>query len=406
MNQPTCQQIMDVVTCLYELQDIVEVRRLPCARSNWHIAIDLAVCAEQLTRDNRAGQNIYIGANPRPRIGARGDASILLARCIFADFDGVSAEEAISRIRTAGLPMPTLMIWSGHGVHCYWRLVDPFTDLDRWSSFQMDLASLLNSDPVVFNAERIMRLAGFVNHKPPPSAAYVIFADHSLVYPNADLLECIPMIDEHWIGLFEGATQVSELKADVAKLVVRKSGGARDGVIDEWNRQVTVADMLLRHHYSVNGTKFTRPGKASSDGYSGHIVTCRDGIARSIHFSGNDPLNDRKFAGRRIACGVHDAFDVFRLLECAGDQSQAVRACANALGIERKTFTDAQLIEACLLADSGEEFERLFTGDYGALTHEQALERLVQLMRKHTDFDKQIGRVLNYIASNGGAGAA
>ena len=333
-------QMRSFTTCLFDPVDIVEVRRLPVARSTWHVAAVLESVGMRLLEENGRGQNLYIGANPRPAIGARGDACITIAHSLFADFDGIeSPAVAAERIERAGLPTPTVGLWSGHGVHCYWRLRYPFDDLDRWSAFQMDLAALLGSDPVVFNAERIMRLPGFQNHKPPPCPSNVLWADPSLIYENDDLLESIPGVKEHWLGILGDEDQLGDLQKDVVSAlrpIGCKAESHGDGVIAEWNRSVPVADLLARHGYAFHARKFAQPGKWLCDGYSGHIIQCSDGTERSIHFSANDVLNDRKFSGKRIACGVHDAFDVYRLLECAGDQTLAVRAAQRRWGSNAK----------------------------------------------------------------------
>ena len=154
---------------LFEPSDIVEVRRLPSGRSSWHEAAHLAEVTAGLNRDNDAGQNIYVGASPRRERGGTKAADVLLARCLFTDFDdGIAPGEALERIRQAGLPRPTLLIFSGHGTHAYWRLTEPLTDLAEWTRLQKLLILTVGSDPSVHDPPRIMRLPGLWNRKQEP----------------------------------------------------------------------------------------------------------------------------------------------------------------------------------------------------------------------------------------------
>ena len=161
---------------VFEPDDCIEGRRLRGdeARSTWHAAHELPDLAESLTSDNADGWNVFVGVNPRKGKGQRSDDSVLLARCAFVDFDDATLEEALRRVEAAGLPRPTLVIISGHGVHCYWRLTRPVEDLAAWRELQWDLAVLLGGDVKCRNYERIMRLPGLLNVKREPAVACVV----------------------------------------------------------------------------------------------------------------------------------------------------------------------------------------------------------------------------------------
>jgi hypothetical protein len=185
-------QIAAYVACVFDPADCVEVRRLPCRRSSWHRADALPAFADSLAQDNRAGENIYVGANPRLASDQRGDDSVELARCVFADFDKTTVEDALRRVAAAGLPVPTLTVASGHGAHVFWRFDEPFTDMGEWRRIQKNLIALLSTDPHVHNPERIMRLPGFENHKLPVAACAIVEAEPTRVYAWADVLPLIP----------------------------------------------------------------------------------------------------------------------------------------------------------------------------------------------------------------------
>jgi len=172
---------------VFEPHDIVELRLL--GKGNpiklWRAAQELPTMYEELLRYNRQGYNIYAGANPRRARGISGDEGVLLARCLFVDFDDIlpgdgcgPSEFALMRIDEAGLPSPTMVISSGHGVHAYWRLFEPVDDLGRWRQLQERLIAALASDKSIKNPERIMRLPGFLNVKRKPyTECFIVYMD-------------------------------------------------------------------------------------------------------------------------------------------------------------------------------------------------------------------------------------
>jgi hypothetical protein len=91
--------------CLFEPDDLIEVRRLPSGRSTWHRPSEFAQIAATLERENKGGEGIYIGVNPRRHKGGKDAASVLLARCLFVDFDNMNAENARGSIKQAELQL-------------------------------------------------------------------------------------------------------------------------------------------------------------------------------------------------------------------------------------------------------------------------------------------------------------
>lgn len=65
-----------------------------------------------------------------PRYGGYGQYDqawqIRTVRCIWADIDNITKEEAFERIKAARLPPPSIVVWSGNGVHIYWLLEEPY----------------------------------------------------------------------------------------------------------------------------------------------------------------------------------------------------------------------------------------------------------------------------------------
>lgn len=167
------------VNCLYEPSDLVEFRLISQdgpPLQEWRRAIDIGESLDRLIHNNDHGYDIYFGANPRSQRGGRGE-DVLLARSLFVDFDGVPATECVMRYDNAGLPAPTMTVYTGNGFHFYWKLAEPMVDLAEWTKRQKALIAKVDSDPKIHDAPRIMRVPGFVNRKPERHGAMATLID-------------------------------------------------------------------------------------------------------------------------------------------------------------------------------------------------------------------------------------
>ena len=167
------QRFLELV---FESRDIVEFRlvrgRDERPPQRWALAEKCPSLFPWLHERNHNGWNIFVGINPRTELNKSGDANVAICRWLFADFDhvepgdGCGRWEFISeRIYQAGLDMPDLVVSSGNGLHCYWRLSQPLTDMERWRRTQERLILTLDSDRNIKNPERVMRIPGFKNMK-------------------------------------------------------------------------------------------------------------------------------------------------------------------------------------------------------------------------------------------------
>ena len=175
------------LNCVFEPDDLVEIRIIPKGGSRFVKASCLADLDEYLASENNDGKNIYVGANPRKRKGGKA-ADVLLARCLFVDIDKATVEEAERRIAEVGLPEPTCFVSSGHGVHAYWRLTEPMRDPAQWTECQRHLIGRLDSDGKIHDPPRVMRLPGFTNPKPPAAECSIIEAKPDRRYEIGDLV--------------------------------------------------------------------------------------------------------------------------------------------------------------------------------------------------------------------------
>ena len=187
----TLSQCIDFLGAIFEPEDIIEFRPLPpSAGRRWSPLSEIPDIVEWLHRVNADEQlrvHAYFGANPRKEKGASQAEGVKLARCLFADFDGgTDYEDAMSRIKGAGLPWPTAILESGGGIHAWWRLDQPVTDAEAWHVRMKAIAAALGSDQSICDWPRIMRLPGFVNWKHEQRPYSVLKdCDATRVYPLA-----------------------------------------------------------------------------------------------------------------------------------------------------------------------------------------------------------------------------
>jgi hypothetical protein len=134
--------------------------------------------------------NIFVGVNPR--ISARGTKdSVAFCRCVWADIDNISQEEAFERWRAIRMP-PTVVVNSGHGIHMYWQLAMPFSVRDarrrRWfESLVRNFSEALGGDHTQ-DVSRVLRLPGTVNRRnhrngQPATSCTLTAVDAGRVYP-------------------------------------------------------------------------------------------------------------------------------------------------------------------------------------------------------------------------------
>lgn len=182
-----CQGFFDAI---FDPGDVIEFRPIKPTSQRWATPGELPAIVEWLLKLNTQGAQCYFGANPRKQAGESTEEGVALARCLYADFDGgLAVEEAWSRIKAAGLPVPTATVFTGGGVHCWWRLDQPTADRKLHGRLLKALAVALPSDEAGTSGwPRIMRLPGFVNtkyeHKPE---AELVDVDAGRVYSLDEL---------------------------------------------------------------------------------------------------------------------------------------------------------------------------------------------------------------------------
>ncbi|SFU98512.1 hypothetical protein [Halomonas korlensis] len=126
--------------------------------------------------------------------------NLLRTGVIFADLDyyytpfssydpEAMAWAVVQRCHDEGLPIPSVVLFSGRGLQVKWLLDDPIPGraLPRWNAVQQALGAALadmGADPSARDASRVLRLCGTVNTK-TQEYARVVYVNGSMHAPTA-----------------------------------------------------------------------------------------------------------------------------------------------------------------------------------------------------------------------------
>lgn len=117
---------------------------------------------------NDVKYNVYTTINPISSTlsgTATRDSDIIGSFYCFADAD---SETSLKTINNYSQFKFNFCVYTGEKPykrgHLYYELEDPIQNMTEWSNFQKDFSAALDTDPVVCNPSRIMRLAGSINY--------------------------------------------------------------------------------------------------------------------------------------------------------------------------------------------------------------------------------------------------
>lgn len=145
----------------------IEVRAFHCSTKQpfqqFYCTIE-EINVEQLSKDH----DVYFGVCPRQvREGNKSAVkyvSALWADLDFKDYKG-GREEAEARMNLFPFP-PSIVVETGNGLHCYWRLREPIAVNDvPVERYLKAIIEYLGADPACAELARVMRLPGTINHK-------------------------------------------------------------------------------------------------------------------------------------------------------------------------------------------------------------------------------------------------
>ena len=145
---------------------------------------------DYLAKRNAAGFDIFVTVNETDG-GTRGD-DVVAVRAVFVDFDERLEGERLA-LRKQRLdyfnsiaPVSIVVETSPGKFHAYW-----FTfgmALERFVSFQKDLAAVLGGDPAICDLPRIMRVPGFVHWKGAPFLSRICYVSEPKRRRRADFV--------------------------------------------------------------------------------------------------------------------------------------------------------------------------------------------------------------------------
>jgi hypothetical protein len=145
-----------------------EKSRVVARRFYDSLSAQLAALPELMLLGEHERAGVFIGVLPR-REKNKGKAIDTASGRVawididFKDFQG-GEEEARALLAKFGL-QPTLIVRSGHGIHCYWLLTETLRSADLADLSKL-LAAALGGDHA-FDAARLLRLPGTYNRKDP-----------------------------------------------------------------------------------------------------------------------------------------------------------------------------------------------------------------------------------------------
>ena len=122
--EDTGRDLLRYAALVWEAGDIVEIRPLPVGTGlrEWTHARDLGSHLARMMAENSREANLYAGVLPRTKQGGGSAEHTDGGRVLWADFDGLAPDAALTGVRDSGLPPPMLVVDSGHGTHVYWKL--------------------------------------------------------------------------------------------------------------------------------------------------------------------------------------------------------------------------------------------------------------------------------------------
>jgi hypothetical protein len=214
------RQLEEFLSALFLPDELIEIRfieswvfrgrkRSRVARSaQWLRPHELISCYDDITEvARREFANVYFGVCPRCHDGDSHDQAIETVRCVWCDIDDIDVEQANARFDEADIPVPSIVVNSGSGIHAYWPLEVELKSPAARSTIAAMLPYFYRSfgGDHVHNLSRVLRLPGTFNYKDarngrPPLPCKLCSCDSAMRYP----LETF----RHWIELAESEPQL------------------------------------------------------------------------------------------------------------------------------------------------------------------------------------------------------
>ena len=196
MNNPLTKRLLEKASHLQQtpymtltaIHPTDRAKPVPSRHISIHNHMKLNADYKQLQAANDGGWGAYVGIGYRTRELKRfqrgGKRDILALPAIFADIDR-SPDCVLPQLNR--VLKPSLVISSGRGVHLYWFLKTPTTDLAKVERILKGMAIWLDADKSMSN-DQIMRLPLSNNTKPDVNAMCSVLMESNQEYELDDFL--------------------------------------------------------------------------------------------------------------------------------------------------------------------------------------------------------------------------
>ena len=180
---------------IFPQRSLVELRFLKNgkAEQKWistHQPAEILRLARTYTKN---GWNCYFGVAARKRKGGKKE-DLDYVNTVWIDLDtdknGLDKNEVLQRLKEWIFP-PSVVVDSGHGLHCYWLLREPTNEFKKIEQINLSLAKTLKGDTVARDATRILRIPGTLNFKDRsnPAVVRIVHFNPEIQYTLLDLEE-------------------------------------------------------------------------------------------------------------------------------------------------------------------------------------------------------------------------
>lgn len=204
-----------------------------------------------LLADEAKAENVFFSVNQFE--GRRQVRFLAALTSLFVDVDSHENQVNLSSlmddrlgvILKAGIPQPSLVVYSGRGLHFYWIIKPiPAAVLPRWQACQRQLQTLLKGDPAAVDCTRLLRVVGSVNSRAPESCRTVTGVLFSAAEYNFDWLadEILPRT----------RAEIRDIIASRARQPTPRPNRGHSGrrsVFDWWMAVYSDLHVIISHHW-------------------------------------------------------------------------------------------------------------------------------------------------------------
>ena len=196
-------------------------------------------------------ENVFFSVNQFN--GRRQVRHLAALNALYVDVDSHQGEvnlsalmdDRLGAVSRAGVPEPSLIVFSGRGLHFYWIInPTPAAALPRWQACQRHLQRLLQGDPAAVDCTRLLRAIGSVNARAPEACRTV-----------TGILLSTSSFDFDWLAAEILPRSRAEVR-DIRAMRARKDGSSRSAgspgkrsIFDWWMAVYRDLYLIIDHHW-------------------------------------------------------------------------------------------------------------------------------------------------------------